>query len=91
VCHCGETRLLSCIVLRADRVAVSRGVVGEIRGVGSRARLLARRTRLGTRFARPVLVDGTVGLVVAPPGRQSSSLPGCVNHPGSPDLLMNQW
>jgi len=57
------------VVLRADRVAVSRGVAGEIRGAASVARLLTGRTRFGTRFARPVLVDGTVGVVVAPRGR----------------------
>jgi RNA polymerase sigma-70 factor (ECF subfamily) len=53
------------VVLRADRVAVSRGAAGEIRGAASVARQLAERTR----FARPVLVDGTVGVVVAPRGR----------------------
>ncbi len=53
------------VVLRADRVAVSRGAAGEIRGVASVARQLAGRTR----FARLVLVDGAVGLVVAPRGR----------------------
>jgi len=57
------------VVWRADRVAVSRGVAGEIRGAASIARLLTGRTRLGTWFARPVLVDGTVGVVVAPRGR----------------------
>jgi RNA polymerase sigma-70 factor, ECF subfamily len=57
------------VVWRADRVAVSRGVAEEIRGAASVARLLTGRTRLGTRFARPVLVDGTVGVVVAPRGR----------------------
>jgi RNA polymerase sigma factor (sigma-70 family) len=57
------------VVWRADRVAVSRGVTEEIRGAASVARLLTGRTRLGTRFARPVLVDGTVGVVVAPRGR----------------------
>jgi RNA polymerase sigma-70 factor (ECF subfamily) len=57
------------VVLRADRVAVSRGMAGEIRGAASVATLLTGRTRLGVRFARPVLVDGTVGVVVAPRGR----------------------
>ena len=57
------------VVWRADRVAVSRGVAEEIHGAASVARLLTGRTRLGTRFARPVLVDGTVGVVVAPRGR----------------------
>ena len=57
------------VVWRADRVAVSRGVAEEIRGAASVGRLLTGRTRLGTRFARSVLVDGTVGVVVAPRGR----------------------
>src|SRR5215469_10959527 len=60
------------VALRADRVAVSRGAaggVGEIRGAAAVARLLTGRIRLGARFARLVLVDGTVGLVVAPHGR----------------------
>src|SRR5215467_2417164 len=61
------------VALRADRVAVSRGaaggVAGEIRGAAAVARLLTGRVRLGARFARLVLVDGTVGLVVAPRGR----------------------
>jgi len=61
------------VALRADRVALSRGaaggVAGEIRGAEACARLLTGRIRLGARFARLVLVDGTVGLVVAPRGR----------------------
>src|SRR5262252_1924270 len=61
------------VALRAERVAVSRGaaggVAGEIRGAAVVASLLTGRIRLGARFARLVLVDGTVGLVVAPRGR----------------------
>jgi RNA polymerase sigma factor (sigma-70 family) len=57
------------VVLRADSVAVSRGVAEETRGVSAVARLLIGRTRLGIRFARPMLVDGMVGVVVAPRGR----------------------
>jgi RNA polymerase sigma factor (sigma-70 family) len=62
------------VVLRADSVAVSLGaaggVAGEIRGAAAVASLFTTgRTRFGTRFARPVLVDGTVGVVVAPRGR----------------------
>jgi RNA polymerase sigma factor (sigma-70 family) len=57
------------VVLRADRAAVSAGASGEIRGALAIARQLAGPTRFGTRFARPVLVDGTVGVVVAPRGR----------------------
>ena len=62
------------VALRADRVAVSRGaaggVAGEIRGAAAVARLLTTgRVRFGIRFARTALVDGTVGVVVAPRGR----------------------
>jgi RNA polymerase sigma factor (sigma-70 family) len=57
------------VVFRADRIAVSRGAAGEIRGAASVTKQLARSIRFGTRFARLVLVDGTVGLVVAPRGR----------------------
>src|SRR5499427_4009816 len=61
------------VALRAERVAVSRGaaggVAGEIRGAAVVASLLTGRIRWGARFARLVLVDGTVGLVVAPRGR----------------------
>jgi len=53
------------VVFRADRVAVSRGAAGEISGAAAVARQIAGRTQ----FARPVLVDGTVGVVVAPRGR----------------------
>jgi RNA polymerase sigma factor (sigma-70 family) len=56
------------VVFRADRVAVSRGVAEEIHGVEACARLLTGRTRLGIRFARLVLVDERVGVVVAPRG-----------------------
>ena len=53
------------VVVRADRAAVSRGAAGEIRG----AQAVARRFLLdGARSARPVLVDGAVGIVVAPRG-----------------------
>jgi RNA polymerase sigma factor (sigma-70 family) len=55
------------IVFRADRVAVSRGAAGEIRGAVAVAQQIIGRLRW-TRFAQPVLVDGTVGLVVAPRG-----------------------
>jgi RNA polymerase sigma-70 factor (ECF subfamily) len=57
------------VVFRADHAAVSRGAVGEIRGAASVARQAAGGASFGTRFARPVLVDGTVGFVVAPRGR----------------------
>lgn len=56
------------VLFRADRVAVSRGWAEEIRGAASIGKMLTERTRLGIRFARPVLVDGTGGIVVAPRG-----------------------
>ena len=55
------------IVFRADRVAVSRGAAGEIYGAVAVAQQVIGRL-LWTRFAQPVLVDGTMGLVVAPHG-----------------------
>lgn len=57
------------VAFRADRVAVSRGWAEEIHGASFVSRMLTGRTRLGIRFARPVLVDGTGGVVVAPRGR----------------------
>jgi RNA polymerase sigma factor (sigma-70 family) len=58
------------IVVRSDRAAVSRGAAREIRGAQAVARVArAARHLLGhTRFAQPVLVDGAVGIVVAPRG-----------------------
>ena len=54
------------VVLRADRPAVIAGASTEIRG----AREVARRAvEGGARAARPALVDGAVGVVVAPRGR----------------------
>ncbi len=55
------------IVFRADRVAVSRGAAGEIRGAVAVAQQIIGRLRW-TRFAQPVLVNGTMGFVVAPHG-----------------------
>jgi RNA polymerase sigma-70 factor (ECF subfamily) len=58
------------IVVRSDRAAVSRGAAREIRGAQAVARVArAARHLLGhTRFAQLVLVDGAVGIVVAPRG-----------------------
>lgn len=54
------------VVLRADRPAVIAGASTEVRG----AREVARRAvERGARAARPALVDGAVGVVVAPRGR----------------------
>src|SRR6266487_3751869 len=55
------------IVVRADHAAVSRGAVREVRGAQAVAR--AARHLLGRiPFAQPVLVDGAVGIVMAPRG-----------------------
>jgi RNA polymerase sigma factor (sigma-70 family) len=58
------------IVVRSDRAAVSRGAAREIRGAQAVARVArAARHLLGhPRFAQLVLVDGAVGIVVAPRG-----------------------
>jgi RNA polymerase sigma factor (sigma-70 family) len=56
------------VVRRADRLAVPAGVPIELRG----ARAVAEETRTNApraRYARPVLLDGAVGAVVAPRGR----------------------
>lgn len=53
------------VVYRADRTAVAAGASEEIRGAVSIARHYLGRAQA----ARPVLVNGTVGAVVAPRGR----------------------
>lgn len=53
------------VVFRADRAAVATGAREEIRGVKSVARYFQGRAQV----ARPVLVNGAVGAVVAPRGR----------------------
>jgi RNA polymerase sigma-70 factor (ECF subfamily) len=61
------------VVRRADRVSLPAGAPTEIRG----ARALAEETRTNAaraRFARPALVDGAVGVVVAPLGRLAVAL-----------------
>jgi RNA polymerase sigma factor (sigma-70 family) len=52
------------VVVRADRAAVSRGAAREIRGAQAVARHFLGRAQA----ARPVLVDGAMGIVVAPRG-----------------------
>ncbi|GHO78235.1 DNA-directed RNA polymerase sigma-70 factor [Ktedonobacter sp. SOSP1-85] len=56
------------IVFRADHVAVSRGAVREVCGAQDVARG-ARQLLERIPFAQPVLVDGAVGIVLAPRGR----------------------
>ena len=55
------------VVVRADRVAVSRGAPREIRGAQAVARQFLGGVQ-GAQAARPLLVDGAVGIVVAPRG-----------------------
>ena len=61
------------VVRRADRLALPAGAPAEVRG----ARAVAEGTRLfatRARLARPALVDGAPGLVVAPRGRLELAL-----------------
>jgi RNA polymerase sigma-70 factor (ECF subfamily) len=53
------------IVYRADSFALPEGAAREVRGAASVAKLFAGRAR----GARPVLVNGSVGVIVAPYGR----------------------
>jgi RNA polymerase sigma factor (sigma-70 family) len=54
------------IVLRADRAILPAGAPAEVRGAEAVAR---RAGKGGARAARPALVNGAVGLVVAPRGK----------------------
>jgi RNA polymerase sigma factor (sigma-70 family) len=54
------------IVLRSDRAILPPGAPAEVHGAEAVAR---RAGRGGARAARPVLVNGTVGVVVAPRGK----------------------
>jgi RNA polymerase sigma-70 factor (ECF subfamily) len=56
------------VVVRADAAAATPGVPAEIRGARAWASGAIAAAR-GARAARPALVDGGVGLVVAPGGR----------------------
>jgi RNA polymerase sigma factor (sigma-70 family) len=55
------------VLVRAD-AAVTRGAASEVRGAQTWARGAITAAR-GAQFARPALVNGTVGVVVAPRGR----------------------
>jgi RNA polymerase sigma-70 factor (ECF subfamily) len=68
------------VVFRADRIAVSHGAAGEIHGATAVARQFAGSARSGARFARPALVGGTVGVVVAPRGRLGLLLRLTIRH-----------
>jgi RNA polymerase sigma-70 factor (ECF subfamily) len=54
------------VVLRADRAAVPAGAARDVRGAAAVAGLAVRGR---ARAARPALVNGSVGVVVAPRGR----------------------
>ncbi|BBA98870.1 putative RNA polymerase sigma factor [Actinacidiphila reveromycinica] len=61
------------VVRRADPAALAPGMAAEVRGarrVAEGTALLARRAR----YAEPALVDGRVGIVVAPRGRLALAL-----------------
>lgn len=56
------------LVVRADAASAVGGVQREVRGAGNWAAGAIQAAR-GARFAFPALIDGAVGLVVAPKGR----------------------
>jgi RNA polymerase sigma factor (sigma-70 family) len=58
------------VVVRADRAAVPPGSALELRGATAVAKQALTGSR-GARFAHPMLVNGTVGVIVAPRGRLS--------------------
>jgi hypothetical protein len=58
------------VVVRAGYAAVSLGAAGDIRGAPSVAKQVLTVSQ-GARFAQPALVNGAVGVVVAPRGRLS--------------------
>ena len=56
------------VVVRADQAAVAPGASREVRGARTWAKQAINFSR-GARFARPALVNGAVGVVLAPRGR----------------------
>ncbi len=56
------------MVFRADKAAVAPGAPTEVRGAWNWARQAVAFSR-GARFAAPALINGAVGLVLAPRGR----------------------
>ncbi len=66
------------VVVRADALAAPAGAVREVRGaraVAAQALMFSRRSR----YAQPALVNGTVGIVVAPRGHLSVALTFVMN------------
>jgi RNA polymerase sigma factor (sigma-70 family) len=64
------------VVFRADRAVVPAGASGEIRGAPAVAKQFSGRARL----ARPALVNGAVGVVVAPRGQLLMVLSLTITH-----------
>jgi RNA polymerase sigma-70 factor (ECF subfamily) len=56
------------VVRRADEVAVPAGAARELRGAAAVVKEALTHTELA-RVAQPLLIDGSVGIVVAPRGR----------------------
>ena len=56
------------LVVRSDQAAVAPGAPREVRGARNWAKGAINFARVA-RFIRPVLVDGTVGIALAPGGR----------------------
>ena len=67
------------VVLRADRGALRPGAPGEVRGARTVAEQALGYARLA-RFARPALVNGAAGFVVAPGGRPFAVIGFTVAH-----------
>ena len=61
------------VLVHIDEAAAAPGAAREIRGAASWAKTAIAFSR-GARFVRPVLVDGTVGAVLAPQGHLSRVL-----------------
>lgn len=65
------------VVLRTDRAAIAPGAVAEVRGAAAVARGAVKG---GARAAAPVVVNGAVGVVVAPRGRLLMVLRFTITH-----------
>ena len=67
------------VVIRIDEAAAVPGTPREIRGARNWAKGAISFSR-GARFAEPMLVDGTVGLIFAPHGRLLRVLQFTIEH-----------
>ena len=70
------------VVQRIDRFAVPSGVAQEMRGAQAIARRAAGAGKGGAKAARSALIDGAVGVVVAPQGRLVMALKFSVDFAG---------